>query len=145
MPLYHFSPPAPAPGWRGFGFLFPFTVPFPDEAFFFPHSFSRSASPPLSSPQGTFWIARLFSLSQLSPRHALYSVFSCLYLPPVSCLQYFPCICASSCFTNGQPPADCFSHFTFLLSHSVYPNSGKKATLSLKFSHVCSISFSDFH
>ena len=115
MPLYHFSPPAPAPGWRGFGFLFLSRCLFRTKLSSSPHSFSRSASPPLSSPQGTFWIARLFSLSQLSPRHALYSVFSCLYLPPVSCLQYFPCICGSSCFTKYSLPQT-----AFLILHSYY-------------------------
>ena len=108
----------------------PFAVPFPDEAFFFPPLFfSFSVSSAFFAAGDFLDRPAFFSVPAVSPARSVLCLFllvsaTCL-MPPI-----FPMYLRFPLFHKIQPPADCFSHFSFLLSHSVYPNSGKKATLS---------------
>ena len=144
MPLYHFSPPAPAPGWRGFGFLF------------LSRCLSRRS---FLLPPTLFLVQRLLRFLRrrgLSGSPGFFLCPSCL--PGTLCTLSFPaCICHLSHASNishvsAVPPVSqntasrrlLFSFYILIISFSI-PKFREKSNAFLKFSHVCSTFFSDFH
>lgn len=145
MPLYHFSPPAPAAWLARLRLPVPFAVPFPDEAFFFPllfFSFSVSSA--------------FFAAGDFLESPGFFLCPSCL--PGTLCTLSFPaCICHLSHASNishvsAVPPVSqntasrrlLFSFYILIISFSI-PKFREKSNAFLKFSHVCSTFFSDFH